>query len=125
MGQEGNSNEDHKMWAALGRMEIPAEMLEKWVITLDSELYIDIGAWPSICRMAVEKFTIILMTVDGIQANSAVTGNRKKGIRKRIDRIMDIIDGKMEEVTDYRKNKKQTGPDEIARCEHSCQDSQG
>ena len=51
-------------------------MLEKWVITLDSELYIDIGAWPSICRMAVEKFTMILMTVDGIQAKSAVTGNR-------------------------------------------------
>ena len=57
-------------------------------------------ARPSNCRAADIKFTRIFMTVDGIQAKTAVPGSRKRAIMKRLDRIMDIIDDKMDEATE-------------------------
>ena len=105
MGQEWNANEDNRRWAALGRVEIQAEMLEEWVVTLDNELDIDMEARPSDCRAADDELSRILTTMDGIQAKTAVTETRKRGIMKRLDRIMDTIDDKMEEATEYRRTK--------------------
>ena len=45
--------------------------------------------------------------MDGMEAKSAATESRKKGIVKRLDMIMDILDDKMEEATKYRITKKE------------------
>ena len=88
MGQERKSNYDSKLWAALSRVEIQRGMLEKWI---DSELDEDMEAWPSYCRAIDNKMARTLTSMDGIQAKTALTGNRKKGIMKHLDRIIEKL----------------------------------
>ena len=59
------------------------------------------------CRAANVELSRILNSVDRLQARTAVTKHKKEAIMGRLDKIMDIIDVKMEEATVYRGKKEE------------------
>ena len=45
--------------------------------------------------------------MDKIQVLTAISKHKNKAIMERLDKLMDIIDDKMEEVTAYKSRKKE------------------
>ena len=88
MWQIYDPGEEHVVWAASGRMESQAEVLEGSVVTLDSKLDMD---------MEANSVTVKQRT------STAATQSWKKIIIKCLDYIMDITDDKWQEANEYRR----------------------
>ena len=74
---------------------------------MNSQQIRDMEARSSKCRAANVELSRILNSVDRLQARTAVTKHKKEAIMGRLDKIMDIIDVKMEEATVYRGKKEE------------------
>ena len=74
---------------------------------MNSQQIRDMEARSSKCRAANVELSRILNRVDRLQARTAVTKHKKEAIMGRLDKIMDIIDVKMEETTVYRGKKEE------------------